>query len=279
MTENVSSMRRLFLGDESLFVESVLGRITLITLFTALLGVVLALAFLVNEQISPVALKFAIVAALSLTAGLLGRRLLAGRNGLLKYFSSVFAVLVAFGVLNFLTRGFIGINLLNLAAIGNPLDAILQFLIVGVGVWMAQSAWSSARREVMVEPRAVYEPEPLPLSPPRRSRRRAQSVSLLSSLNEKWDSALNWTVRALQPSTGVRTRKVRSKPAKRSMRRRGRTEIALSAEEEHLCPYCLEPVVKRDPRGVKICKVCKTWHHADCWAITGVCQVPHQYVS
>jgi hypothetical protein len=38
-------------------------------------------------------------------------------------------------------------------------------------------------------------------------------------------------------------------------------------------------VTKRDPRGVKICKVCKTWHHADCWAITGVCQVPHEYQS
>lgn len=275
-------MRRLFLGDESVFVESVLGRITLITLFTTLLGAVLALVFLVNEQISPVALKFVTVAALSLAAGLLGRRLLAGRNGLLKYFSAVLAVLVAFGVLNFLTRGFIGINLLRLSSIASPIDAMLQFLIVGVGVWMAQSAWTGARREVVVEPRASYEPEPLAVAPARQARPRrvrSRSNSFLSSLNQKWDSALNWTVNALQPSTGTRKTKVRSKPNKRVTRRRSRPDIALSAEEEHLCPYCLEAVVKRDPRGVKICKVCKTWHHADCWAITGVCQVPHQYVS
>jgi hypothetical protein len=26
---------------------------------------------------------------------------------------------------------------------------------------------------------------------------------------------------------------------------------------------------------VKKCEVCNTLHHADCWAITGMCQVPH----
>jgi ribosomal protein L37AE/L43A len=45
--------------------------------------------------------------------------------------------------------------------------------------------------------------------------------------------------------------------------------------EEHRCPYCLDPVSRNDPRGVKECDVCHTLHHADCWAITGVCQVPH----
>jgi hypothetical protein len=23
------------------------------------------------------------------------------------------------------------------------------------------------------------------------------------------------------------------------------------------------------------CEICHTLHHADCWAITGACQVPH----
>jgi hypothetical protein len=23
------------------------------------------------------------------------------------------------------------------------------------------------------------------------------------------------------------------------------------------------------------CQICHTLHHADCWAITGTCQVPH----
>lgn len=51
--------------------------------------------------------------------------------------------------------------------------------------------------------------------------------------------------------------------------------IQFAMVEEHRCPYCLDPVTRNDPRGVKECDVCHTLHHADCWAITGVCQVPH----
>lgn len=53
--------------------------------------------------------------------------------------------------------------------------------------------------------------------------------------------------------------------------------ISLNGSEEHRCPYCLENVERNDPRGVKECPVCRTWHHADCWAVTGTCQVPHKH--
>jgi hypothetical protein len=54
-------------------------------------------------------------------------------------------------------------------------------------------------------------------------------------------------------------------------------EVRLSEEMEHRCPYCLELVREKDPRGVKECEICHTRHHADCWAVTGVCQVPHYH--
>ena len=54
------------------------------------------------------------------------------------------------------------------------------------------------------------------------------------------------------------------------------THVRLFGEVEHRCPYCLEVVVKKDARGVKICPICQTHHHLDCWNITGMCQVPHQ---
>lgn len=41
------------------------------------------------------------------------------------------------------------------------------------------------------------------------------------------------------------------------------------------CPYCFDIIKPNDPRGVKVCEVCHTPHHADCWAITGRCQVAH----
>ncbi len=53
--------------------------------------------------------------------------------------------------------------------------------------------------------------------------------------------------------------------------------VQLSAQVEHRCPYCLEEIRSDDPRGVKVCPVCHTRHHLDCWMVTGTCQVPHQH--
>jgi ribosomal protein L37AE/L43A len=58
-------------------------------------------------------------------------------------------------------------------------------------------------------------------------------------------------------------------------RRRNKARVQLALVEEHRCPYCLDTVVRSDPRGVKECPVCHTLHHKDCWDITGSCQVPH----
>jgi ribosomal protein L37AE/L43A len=53
-------------------------------------------------------------------------------------------------------------------------------------------------------------------------------------------------------------------------------DVKLMGEEEHVCPYCLEEVVKNDSRGVVICPECSTWHHQDCWNVTGACGVAHR---
>ncbi|MEW5827573.1 MAG: hypothetical protein AB1846_01690 [Chloroflexota bacterium] len=85
-------------------------------------------------------------------------------------------------------------------------------------------------------------------------------------------AALTPTRYAAKPSALVVPKPAR-KPVK--ARRRGRSEIQLAKVEEHVCPYCLEPVVANDPRGMVECKICHTQHHGDCWEITGACQVPH----
>jgi len=73
---------------------------------------------------------------------------------------------------------------------------------------------------------------------------------------------------------GVRQAVPRSSSRKRGIFRR-RPAVQFSVYEEHKCPYCLEDVKRNDPRGVQECSICHTLHHADCWAITGMCQVPH----
>jgi len=68
-------------------------------------------------------------------------------------------------------------------------------------------------------------------------------------------------------------RQVAEPKHKRLARRKPR--LQLSGEVEHRCPYCLELIDPDDPRGTVECQICHTLHHADCWAITGACQVPH----
>lgn len=53
-------------------------------------------------------------------------------------------------------------------------------------------------------------------------------------------------------------------------------DVKLVGEEEHVCPYCLEEVVKGDKNGVVVCPECGTWHHQDCWNLTGACGVAHR---
>lgn len=67
-------------------------------------------------------------------------------------------------------------------------------------------------------------------------------------------------------------------PSAASGAARSRTEgVRLVGEEEHRCPFCLEIVEPGDPRGTVECPICHTRHHADCWSVTGICQVPHYH--
>ncbi|MCD6576703.1 MAG: hypothetical protein J7K66_01660 [Anaerolineaceae bacterium] len=59
-------------------------------------------------------------------------------------------------------------------------------------------------------------------------------------------------------------------------KRHTNNDVKLMGEEKHICPYCLEEVVKNDSRGVVVCPECGTWHHQDCWDVTGACGVAHR---
>lgn len=78
----------------------------------------------------------------------------------------------------------------------------------------------------------------------------------------------------------TKTKTTRKKPAAAKLSTSSKSaqpnDVKLMGEEEHICPYCLEEVHKNDSRGVVICKVCGTWHHKDCWDLTGTCGVAHR---
>jgi hypothetical protein len=131
--------------------------------------------------------------------------------------------------------------------------------------------------------------------PPARSRPAAPQPQDMPSLAERldWDrrwSGLNrrlhdWWEHGLQEPAGASPHPARRPLVRLPHKRRPvaappplpDSPVRLVGEEEHRCPYCLELVQKNDPRGITTCPICHTQHHADCWALTGVCQVPHYH--
>lgn len=152
-------------------------------------------------------------------------------------------------------------------------------------------AWRSTTSTITPQAIEVVEVAPLPTPSPRSATR--------SRRGRRATSASNGRARVQRPANGpahlspvsqpsprsnnggrsavLREAKKIKDPVVRPKRRRSRRkpQIQFAIVEEHRCPYCLDAVSRTDPRGVEECKVCHTLHHADCWAITGICQVPH----
>lgn len=266
-------------------------------LFATLAGLGLTLLFVLPTAFSPFLLKFVVIIGVGLAASFMSRRVLGGRSPALRAAAAAFAGVIALAVLSPITLGFVGLNLLRSYAIATPLDAAIQLTVLGLAVAAGQAAWAPRRHTVMVEPREEVEvtvapraaaprtarPEPRAAQTPRAAQRPRVSVGAAAPRApraRRSQPAPSFLARARASvsrffTPAPPTRKLRSaRPARKRTRGSG---ITLSAQERHVCPYCLEPVTKRDARGVKICKICKTWHHADCWEITGVCQVPHAF--
>lgn len=256
-------------------------------LFATLAGLGLTLLFVLPTAFSPFLLKFVVIIGVGLAASFMSRRVLGGRSPALRAAAAAFAGVIALAVLSPITLGFVGLNLLRSYAIATPLDAAIQLTVLGLAVAAGQAAWAPRRHTVMVEPREDVEVNVASSrrSPARQETRAAQrprvSVAAAAPRPRRSQPALSFMTRARASVSRFFTpapakRKLRSARPARKRAARG-SGITLSAQERHVCPYCLEPVTKRDARGVKICKICKTWHHADCWEITGVCQVPHAF--
>jgi len=84
------------------------------------------------------------------------------------------------------------------------------------------------------------------------------------------------TLRDREPASGAlapRTIRRGKKPVRRRAHRNKGPRLLKVVDER--CPYCLDVIKPSDPRGIRICEICGALHHADCWGITGKCQVPH----
>jgi hypothetical protein len=222
---------------------------------TLAVGILAAALYIVSPSLMPETLALFAAAGMGLASGLLARTRLRGRSRLLRLSAAFGALAAAMAALGWLTWGLAGIRLVA----DRPPDwGGLGLLALGLAVsWLALTAWGGSEGV-----RVGQTASPGPRQPTRR-----------------WFPAATgdgWLAR--RRSSVVRLPAPLTRPARATRaRRKRRAAVRLVGSVEHRCPYCLEIVERHDRRGVVICPECRTRHHADCWAVTGTCQVPHPH--
>jgi hypothetical protein len=175
-------------------------------------------------------------AGLGLIMGLMSRLVLPRRGAALRWLVALFGLSLSMTFLGWLSRGSQGLNLIGRSATDPNWAGLIRYTCAAAVSWIAIRAWAGDATSM---PR---------IGPINFGRARPGRTRL----------------------GGQKTTRTR----RRGLRRK-RTRLRLAAQVEHRCPYCLEIVEPRDPRGAVECSTCHAFHHADCWAVTGTCQVPH----
>ncbi|MEX0788148.1 MAG: hypothetical protein WD040_05055 [Anaerolineales bacterium] len=223
-----------------------LRQIGVVIVGAGLVGLGFALLYLVNVVLHPAAISVGAALAIGLASGLGARIWLRDATSGLRMACALAAGVIGQAFLGWLTWGFAGVYFSPAAQVEPDWSGVLRVVLGGVAAVLGLGAWTAPRFRL---PRSESP------DPPARATVAVPPAALREPL---------WT-RAVE-----RIRKILSRPS--------RPQVHLTGRVEHRCPYCLEPVTARDPRGEVTCPVCHSRHHADCWAVTGVCQVPHHNV-
>ncbi|MGD0575680.1 MAG: RING finger protein [Anaerolineales bacterium] len=278
MTLRIRSMTHS--GDRSPNLN-LLERLGAVFLAVLLTGVAFAFVGLVNVSIQAWALNLAIAAGLGLISGLAARLALRRYRWPLRMAAALATVVVGMIFVGWLTLGFAGIMPRASSHLGVDWGGLARVALGILAALLTLRAWRSptARAEDLRRPGSATEGLPSPNA--------ALPTPLIPSLQQRQESLgatgdgptasgrrPAWLPRAKPISQGWASRLNYWRQHALPQRHSG---IHLIGAVEHRCPYCLEIVKPGDPRGVVTCPVCHTQHHADCWAVTGMCQVPHHH--
>jgi hypothetical protein len=213
--------------------------------------------------------------AIGLVGGLISGLALRGRTGLLRWVVAMFALIVGLIVSEMVYGVSLGMSLNEaLRVMRDDVEAAE----IGVGAAMALLGslvgWQKTQRTRPANTRAIVAPAAAtPVIGWRRLHRPASSSS--ATAGQSRSSRRSVRGRST-PQVELTTPSAPVKPAARSKRKSlRRRHVQLGKQSTSVCPYCLEEVLPRDPRGKVVCDICGTPHHGDCWAITGKCEVPH----
>ncbi len=272
-------------------------------------GMVIAL---LGRGFEPWAVKVCTALAVGLSAGLSARVFLNRNTRLLKALSTWVTLAFSLVLLHILSGGVSGFSVFFQNEYGVNWEGLWQIALGIVIAWLPIQAWGSRRKKKSPEALPDYDklsnsPDPasatsivVPVERPTPHLSQARHLqdritrmvaSLQSSPSRATVASAPAPVTTSTPAkvrTGKSTSrktKIAAKPAspagKTSRPRSGtaksrRSRVHLEGKIEHRCPYCLDPVDPHDPRGVKVCPICHTYHHKDCWDVTGTCQIPHE---
>jgi hypothetical protein len=251
-------------------------KLVLLVLLTAAYALGLVLLFMQAAWFPLPLFRFFADATLAVVTGFGSRWLLSQRHWFLRFVTATLLSVGGLAILGYFSKWKIGIDVIALSQAYVSWTDLID-LIVGITVtWTALWAWyrPPSRDLELAEP-AEPEPSAVVVQPRRLEKPRSWLPQPRMRIGAGVDGHSG---NGSQPSVRGRLKFVTRQPTRPKRIRNPhahRPHVQLALVEEHRCPYCLEPVVRTDPRGVKECEVCHTLHHADCWAITGVCQVPH----
>ena len=228
-------------------------------LLLALLIVVTAmglLALFMQIRVASPVLSFVLIGAvMGLVAGISVRRVFGKYIVMLRVSSTMAFIVGGLSLLGWFTGWRMGIGPLIFGRDSVDWWGLGQFLFATWIAFLVLYAWRRPAKAVAPSPKS------------KRVRSPAKTSNRPAKRSPKARASKSPAVKGTAATPPVKTQR------KRLTRRK--LHLQLSREEEHRCPYCLELIEPDDPRGAVECKICHTLHHADCWAVTGACQVPH----
>lgn len=260
-------------------------------------GVGFSFVGLANRTIAPGVFGWAASSGLGLASGFTSRRALRGHTVALRLLAAVAAVIVSMLFVGWISGGDAGLAIPHPSQSTTDWNALLELTLAAGSAGLALAAWSGGRVRT---PIGTARPVPESTDGAQEQAIRRTSPAPTGSVSIALPGARPGPVTGFVSRTGVRLRgfaqrvqdwiDIRPGPwlqdhlpkwnlsSRLSVGRAIRPgRVRLLGVEEHRCPYCLDVVERHDARGVVTCKVCHTRHHADCWAVAGMCQVPHDH--
>jgi hypothetical protein len=263
------SMAKLNRNPIESLLSSILGRVGLVILTSMVAASTMLLLFWAKLYISSFLLALIVLTGIGLISGLASRWFLRRNTAALRLLAGLTGLSFSLALIGVITEGALGLNLTPKSLRNPDWLGLIQISWSGLMTWLILRAW---RKPIRIKEPGAGE---VVSSPKRRS---MPKVAVRKSKKQTPQPVLRARSKKKQSPVRVTQAKKpgRLKRPKLHFKRRPEA-VKLVGREEHNCPYCLEIVEKGDPRGVKVCSICKTWHHADCWSVTDACQVPHEH--